>query len=379
MKKLYVVALPVLMLGVLQLGGCTQQDIEAAPPGGVYASTSAGATFEQSVDIAGTPGEYIAQFSLGDAFRVPVNPDLVYIAAGDKGIVVSDNGGKSWQVVATPLTQTVDVVALGSGVLVASGVDGDGQGFVIRSLDAGKSWQIVLTIPVPVDVGSFQLFRGAAAEPSVVLSLALDPFNPERVYAGSNLGTVFVGEQSAKVWRSFHTLTAANQRQQAILQINPSVHQAGELYVVTASHALVRVRDGQQDVIKVPDLSGGPLVGAFAEKQVFTVAFIPGFPEALLVGVEDGVMVTRDGGATWLELPVPVEQAQEFNTIVVAVSPTNINRIFVAINSVLYRSEDGGATWNTVTLPALNLIITGVSINPQNASHVLLVTAPLRT
>ncbi|MEX1112722.1 MAG: YCF48-related protein, partial [Candidatus Andersenbacteria bacterium] len=116
-----------------------------------------------------------------------------------------------------------------------------------------------------------------------------------------------------------------------------------------------------------------PLGRVSGTKEVFDVAFIPQFPDALFVGVEDGAVVTRDGGESWLQLSVPVELTQKFNIVRVAVSPTNPDRLFVAVNSVLYRSEDGGATWNTFSFNIANSVVSEISINPLNASQMLAV------
>ncbi|MEX1112723.1 MAG: hypothetical protein WEC84_04640, partial [Candidatus Andersenbacteria bacterium] len=114
-------------------------------------STSAGANFEQSVQIETQPGEYIAQFSLFDIFRVPDDPQTIYIAAGSEGVVKSSDAGQSWRVIVTPLSRAVDVVVLADKTMVVAGMDETGQGHIIRSLDDGLSWQQVFTIPVPVD------------------------------------------------------------------------------------------------------------------------------------------------------------------------------------------------------------------------------------
>ncbi len=382
MNRRLAVFAPVAALALLQLSGC-ERAVPPPPPGGVYRSHTAGASFEQSVDIAGKTGEYVALFSLFDIFRSPEQPDRIYIAAGGRGIVASDNDGVSWQIIPTPLANTYDVTVLGSGILVASGSDGAGQGFVIRSLDEGKSWQTVLTVPVPVDESGFKIIGGAPTVPSVVLSLERDPFNSERVWAGSSLGTLFAGEQSAKVWRNFQTLKpdAFNPQLQptnvTIKKIVVSPHRPNEMLVITRPGQMILVNGDDQKKIKVPQyLNTPPPVGTSSgNKKIQDAVFIPGFPDALLVGVEDGAVVTRDGGQTWVALPVPIEPNQKFNSIVVAVSPTNTNRLLVAVNDVIYRSEDGGNTWNTFALGLPAHLVTGLSINPDNAARVLIVTS----
>ena len=384
--RLHILVLPVVTLAVLQLGGCSKTSVAPAPPGGTYFSESAGANFDQYVAIAGEEGKHIANFPLAAAFRAPYNTSLIYIASGNRGIVKSEDGGKSWTVLPNPLTDTKDVVALENGTIIVSGTDKEGQGYMLRSLDAGKSWHNVLTIPLPKK-GSFALIGQAGVAPSVLLALTLDPFNTNRVYAGSSLGTIFVGEQSAKVWRSIHSIKPSlqnpiqTQADAGIRKLIASPHRAGELLAITTDRRLLRISGDKNEEIIIPSSIGDPAPlfggGNNAKRLVFDAAYIAGFPAGIIAGVENGGVATRDGGKSWLELKVPIDETQKFSSTVVAVSPTNVNRILVAVNSVIYRSEDGGDTWNTFSLGLPNSIITDLLIDPSNASRVLLITAPI--
>ena len=143
MKKIFVLTVPVVLF-VLQASGCTRSD--EIQPGGVYRSESAGASFEQSVTIKNVTEEdevqHIAGFTLGNIFRNPAKPDHILVAAYDNGIIRSEDDGQTWEVLKTPLSSTTDVLALDNGVLVASGIDEAGQGFIIRSLDDGLGWDL---------------------------------------------------------------------------------------------------------------------------------------------------------------------------------------------------------------------------------------------
>ncbi len=381
--------LPVMTVVILQASGCTSSR-PATPPaaGGVYFSSSAGALFEQSVNLATAEEsglDNIAGFALQHAQRPAHSPQKILIGAGADGVAYSEDGGQHWQRIATPLNFVNDAALLRNGVLVASGTNGEGQGFIIRSADLGKSWDVVLTIPFPIDTGGFQLIKAPEVPTSRVVTLALDPFNEDQLYAGSSQGSIFVGEQSAKTWRMLHQLDENNLLTNdrlglSIRDIIPSPHRAGELLLVTQARTLVRVRDGEEKEINIPrDVASPQPFNLTNHKRVFDATFVPGFPQALLVGVDDGAVSSRDGGATWTQLTLPVDQFKSFNTVAVAVSPTNTNRLFVAINNVVFRSEDAGKTWNSFSLNLLTHGITALLIDPTNASHVLAITTPIQS
>lgn len=373
-----VIAVPLLLVGVLQLSGCVPGSARVSP-GGTYLSTSAGAHFDQSVKME-DPEKNIAGFTLGNAFRVPEKTATIYIAAANRGLVVSDDNGVTWRTIAVPLAQTLDVVVMGNGIIAVSGRDADGQGFILRSLDAGKSWDSVLTVPIPISNGTFQILSEEVVG-SVVLSLERDPFDANRLYAGSSLGTILVGEQSAKVWKTLYNLRSVttelldSEQTLGIQQLLPSPHRAGELLLVTVTGSLLRIRDGKQSEVRIPQFveeqAETPFTDSLGQRKVLDVTFIPGFPQALLVATTVGPVVTRNDGQKWSELNLPIDASRAFNRAVVAVSPTNSNRLLIAINNVVYRSEDSGQTWNTFDFGLDGYLVTDILIDPSNAGQVL--------
>ena len=83
-------------------------------------------------------------------------------------------------------------------------------------------------------------------------------------------------------------------------------------------------------------------------------------PDHVYAGIEDAaIFETRDGGATWKELPglrdhrtgsqwAPGAGGMCLHTIVI--DPKNPQRLYVAISAAgAFRSDDGGQTWKTIT------------------------------
>lgn len=385
--NLRLVISPFLVLLVLQIPGCTLGKGTTPPPpaGGTYRSSNAGATFEQSVAVSGTEGAHVAGYPLGVIHRISETPSTIYIAAGNGGIIFSTDDGQTWQRVATPLQNTSDVLLLSNGTIVAAGVGADGQGYIIRSLDQGRIWDTVHTVPVPTKTGFIQRLVGGSAATSVITSLAVDPFEPDRVYAGTTLGSIFVGEQSAKVWRLLHALDASKlsgvqtgSAQMGIRTLYASPYAAGELILLTTENRVVRVWNDKQEHVRIPMRDELPTTSLFdSGRRVLDFALID--RNTLLVGTGDGAVISRDNGKTWQSLDLPVETNTVFNSVTVAASPTNTQRLFVTINDVLYRSEDGGRNWNIHSLELLQLIISDFSIHPNNPSTILLTTNALRT
>lgn len=379
---------PLVIIAALQLGGCVGGSSNV-PRGGVYISNSAGARFDQSVQIAGEDAGYISAFPLKRAHRSLLHPQVLMVASGEDKLIVSTDEGKSWNLITTPLTVVQDVALLAGNVVVVSGTDGEGRGLIIRSQDNGQSWEEVLTVPVPVNTKQFQIFR-AETVASIVLALEVDPFNPDRVYAGSNLGTIIVGERLGKTWRTIHTVQSSRfdptgtRQNLGIRRLVASPNNPGELFIITFDKTLYRIRDGVQEEIKIPRYitTAPPFGGSETEtRKMLDITPVKSLPNVLLAASTKGIVYSADNGRVWQEFSLPVEttQDQEFNSGVVTISPTNSSRLLVALNSVLYRSEDGGVSWHSFDLQLPNHLITNILINPTNAANVVVTTTPLNT
>ena len=118
---------------------------------------------------------------------------------------------------------------------------------------------------------------------------------------------------------------------------------AGPLILVAAGTALGL---NHQDVVRgaVAPAASGPF-----GKYVLAVGADPREPARLLVGTNDGLFRSEDGGKTWEEavLPVPAEQAGA-----IAFDPARAGVVYVAFRSAgVWRSTDGGYVWEDLPLP----------------------------
>ncbi|HLC49492.1 MAG TPA: hypothetical protein VJI96_03885 [Candidatus Andersenbacteria bacterium] len=380
MNKINVIILPSVVFISLVLGGCTKDEVTVTPSGGVYVSASAGANFDQSVQTTIT-GEDISQFDLGKIHRALQDANTVFMAAGEKGMVRSKDDGEIWEVISTSLFTTIDIALMKNGVLLAAGIDTDGQGSVMRSIDDGKSWQNVFTLPLPVVKKRFQIISGGSALPTSIVALEVDPRLEDKVWAGTNDGTLFSAESSGQVWKTITELSSASEiitgdRSDAgVVRMEVSSTTPDELFIVTQKKQLIRLLEGKATVIKVPEsvTTPSPYGIVLDSRNILDVSFIPGFPNALLLGTDKGAVTTKDGAKSFGELKLPFDASKIVSTMVVAVSPTNSNRMLFAADGIVYRSEDGGTAWHTTSVGPVGFAITDISINPKNASRVLAV------
>ena len=380
MNRISIITLPVLVVFSLALGGCTREEVKSVPSGGTYLSVSGGASFDQAV--TGTKeNENIALYDLGKIHRSAQNPSIIFMAAGEKGMVISRDDAATWETIPTSLSGTVDVAMLHTGVLIATGIDKDGQGSVVRSLDNGKSWQNVFTLPLSQQKKTIRIIGGGSELVPAIISLEVDAQNDDMVWAGTNDGTIFSAEQSGKVWKKVAeipttaALVTGDRSGAAIVRLEGVAASWADVLMITQDKKMLAIKDGTVRTIAVPEVLDSPLAfgGVSGNRNILDVSLVPGFPNALIIGTDKGAVVTRDAGKTFVELRLPFDASKRVSNMVVAISPTNANRILVAADGIIYRSEDAGTAWQTANVGPIGFGITDISINPKNAARVLTV------
>ena len=185
--------------------------------GTVFKSTDGGANWSESIDGLKNVEEVVID---------PLDSKTLYVGAYD-GVFKSTNGGASWTRISTlhaanPLV--IDPVN-SSIIYAASLVFDDFEEFyyyiLFKSIDGGASWsqlpitsygRIALAIdpsnPNTVYAGSYRSINGGVSWTSLsvygyVVALAIDPVHPKTIYAGTNSG-VFKSTDEGTSWGEFN-------------------------------------------------------------------------------------------------------------------------------------------------------------------------------
>jgi photosystem II stability/assembly factor-like uncharacterized protein len=367
------------------LAGANQ--VMAAPAGAAAAGeVAAGAAAAwQSVGPFGAPVLSLAQ--------VPGQPQVLF-AGASSGLFKSSDGGASWMPLSLSLDEAVNAVVVIPGeppvVLAASGNG------IFRSADGGATWQTV-----PIEAGGNRIFefQALAVDPrqpatvyagagligdgatasglfkstdggatflpadrgiadSVVSAIAIDPFNPQIVYAASPQPSILVStQQPTGVLKSLDggaTWQEQNRGlrlppdeafglQPGVIQVVADPEAAGTLYaVVGASGRVYRSRNGAASWQALPP---GPAATALVVGHG-GVLYIGG----ALPGQAPTVWRSLDGGRRWMRTAAPAPAI----LLAPASEPPNARHggggaaadtLFAASGGGLAVSSDGGATW----------------------------------
>ncbi len=296
--------------------------------GGVWKTVNDGTTWTPVFDKEGS-------YSIGWVALDPNDPAVVWVGAGESnsqrsvaygdGIYRSDDGGKNWQnlglkksehigrVVIDPRDSKVVYVAA-EGPLWGPG----GDRGLYKSADGGKTWKAVLTI----------------SENTGVVDVAIDPSNPDIVYAAAyqrrrHVFTLIDGGPESAIYKSTDAGATWNKLKSGL----PSVDMGRIGLAVSAVdpsvvYATIEAADGK-----------------------------------------GGIFRSNDRGATW-------ERQNEFDAVAqyyarIVPDPKNVDRIFV-MNTLLRESLDGGKTLHKVNENNQHVDNHALWIDPDNTRHWLL-------
>ena len=296
--------------------------------GGVWKTVNDGTTWTPVFDKEGS-------YSIGWVALDPNDPAVVWVGAGESnsqrsvsygdGIYRSDDGGKNWQnlglkksehigrVVIDPRDSKVVYVAA-EGPLWGPG----GDRGLYKTTDGGKEWKAVLTI----------------SENTGVVDVALDPSNPDIIYAAAyqrrrHVWTLIDGGPESAIYKSTDAGATWNKLKSGL----PTVDMGRIGLAVSAAdpsvvYATIEAADGK-----------------------------------------GGVFRSSDRGATW-ERQNSFDSGAMYYARVVT-DPKNVDRIFVMFVS-LRESLDGGKTLGNVNEANHHGDNHALWIDPENTKHWLL-------
>jgi photosystem II stability/assembly factor-like uncharacterized protein len=219
---------------------------------------------------------------------------------------------------------------------------------VYRSDDLGETW-LETRKNLPLDLE--------------ILSLAVDPSDPDRVYAGAS------GPSSGGSGRIFASVNAGG----AWVEISSGID----------GHRVVALlpRSDDPEVI-LAGLQGGDHPGVYrttdrgatwsisvaglGSQSILCLAESPIDPDLVLAGTDGGAARSTDGGQTWTPGTNPGVSFQDLSW-----SEADPSLVYAASGEPNpYRSTDGGGSFGIVPGPPEGLILTEIAAHPEVASIV---------
>lgn len=354
-------------------------------PGTVYAGTTEG--FWMSVN-GGKTWSMTTQKNL-EINKIAVHrqvPNRVFIATNNNGVMVSNDGGKSFSQTNQNFTSrfaysiTADVSQPGRLYATTHNTASSG-GFFFVSSDGGANWQPARGL----DMNKVSLF-----------SVLQDRIDPNRMFLGTNLGifrsldrgaswTLVPVAKPAKAATTSKRMTAAQRRAAAAAAAKSAAAGPKLVSGLTEKVKVLAFTEDEKNglfagtdngLFRTYDISKGwekLSFGAGVSENVFAVYSSPLVPGTIWVGTAtSGVLVSRDDGKTWEKTD---GAPQNIPVISLAGDPKRPNYIYAGTTQSLYLTRDGGRSW---TRRGGNLPLgkfTSILINPENTDELFVASS----
>ncbi|MFA5925711.1 MAG: YCF48-related protein [Parcubacteria group bacterium] len=335
----------IFLAGVLFLAGCTLTG--GGSDGGFYRSDDGGKTFLPKNNIsqngkAGTIGGV-------DVLSLAPNPQSggeIYIGTKTSGIFKTTDAGDNWRLlsVATLTPNKVYAMAIdpvNPNNVYAATLVGK-RGKIIKSENAGENWKEVYTEP---------------SDGSIVLSIALDPANSQNIYAGTDQGQIIFSESGGESWRSLYWTSEKD----AVYKIAIDKSNSQLLYFAIFKKGIIRSKDGGKNF---EELGQNNSFEKDSDLQNPTAIIAdPNRPGWVYAGTGKGLIRSKDGGDSWEAVSI-LNKAEEQSIWSIDINTQNSDEIIYSVSKAFYKSNDGGVNWMTVQFDS-SRSPNMVSYNPQ--------------
>jgi photosystem II stability/assembly factor-like uncharacterized protein len=298
----------------------------------------------------------------------PDRPDRVFLGVDDLGVLVSVNGGESYDVSnAGFINRQVRAVVADKaerGRIYAGVIFDRTNGGLFISEDGGGAWR--------------QSTNGMGARD--VYSLYQSDSNPATMYAGTNNG-LFRSDDRGRNWAQVKkaqakavaksrktsrierdTLVDLQNQVFAILPFTPIVSApnsgkgdsqpapaqsaASNWMVASTWNGLFITEDEKKGWREIKFSKAINRTGGNPAAQINGAAIVtnPKLPGAIFVGTDEGLFVSRDNGVSFQQLALP-EAARRVRVLLC--DPRGQETIYVGAAAGFFRSTDGGASWES--------------------------------
>lgn len=181
-----------------------------------------------------------------------------------------------------------------------------------------------------------------------VISVAVDPHDPDRIFAGTFDRGIYRGRDGGETWESVGSGMADARVPSLAISPIERVNGLSVVYAGTEPSRLLRSEDDGATWRDSPALAELPSAPTWSfpprpwTHHVRWIALHPTDPATIYTGIElGGVMITRDGGATWEDR----KPGSQHDAHAIATHPAAPERVYEAAGGGVATSADAGQTW----------------------------------
>jgi len=305
---------------------------------GVWKSVDGGENWEQKVRIS--KRRTISSLEVLTLKIDPEDSNTVYIGTRGRGIYKTTDGAETWKQTDLKIGKvpTIAINSKDSEVLYAAVYVGE-LGKIYKSTNKGENFEEIYS----------ETHSGTP-----ILSLAIDSYDPRKIYAGTGAGALLKSEDSGRSW------VVKKWFRGGISQIAVNPKDTRRILVGTFKGLFKSIDGGET----WKDLSES-LEEYEKSISVHSLVFNNADPDILYLGSRYGLLKSTDEGENWEEIPLLVKPG-ETSLLRIATDYQDPKKIYLGLDSTVYRSTNGGKKWIVKKISS-NLIQT-ITCDPENSS-----------
>jgi photosystem II stability/assembly factor-like uncharacterized protein len=270
------------------------------------------------------------------------------------GVWHSPDAGKSWLRHRKPFPLNSRIQALAVLPGEPHGLLAAGDAGVFRSRDGGASWSRM----------------GAAGDLPTVWSLAVDPSDPQTVFAGTRPTAIYRSRDGGASWKRLDVGAATECSIGTAFVTRVLVDRDRTVWAGVEIDGVFRSEDGGDTWTKV--------VNGLYDLDVHDMALAPSNPPRVYTSTNGELFWSDDRGETWTPIGVktrwPLPYARG-----IAVKPDEPHVLFAGCGQTttgetggVLRSNDGGQSWRSLPLPSRpNATMWGLATHPADAARIV--------
>ncbi len=305
-------------------------DINLKNPKEVYGIVKGKGIYKSSTGGDG-PWDLINQPGASCLVIDPTNPAHFY-ACTWSAVLQSTDGGNNWMLAGNDLLSANQQVHLLTIDPTAPNIIYGGIGTaLVVSTNGGQNWTAA----------------GKGLNQGALLSIAIDPFNHDVIFAGGKFGSIYKSTDSG---RNFTQLAFSVGEGTYTIVPHPTQKDVYLAGINSTNAAIIKTTNGGdfQSVSR-----GLSFSGAFSAYS--TIVYAPSNPNIVYAGsgynddrYARGIFKSTDGGESWQAINNGLATSgtgQPRYVKSIAVHPTNPDMVLAATGGGLYQSSDGGKNW----------------------------------
>ncbi len=335
-----------LILITVTFGGCLgisdqkKNEVEKNNHQGVFKSTDGGETWEQKVET----GEElrIDSVSINNIFMDPNNKEILYVSTKSNGLYKSENAAESWQKVEgdilSPNAAVYDLaIEKGNSQVMYLAVLQNGMGELLKTTNGGKEW----TRPHIISEAG-----------KAVSAVAIDPFEKNVIYIGTEQGGLMKSENWGKEWVSINWFKSPVREIIIDYTNNSGIFIRTDKTIFKSTDRGIEWFDLKEKINSKEKDKENYKVNM---SKISSFTMHPNNPLMLYVSYLNFMLRSDDGGENWKKLNTITPSQNADGKIPqikrVGISKADSRIVYYGAGSVVYKSEDFGESWMSYRIP----------------------------